>query len=953
MTLSLPELATLLLSVQLIFSVGLLILLILLIVIILLVYLRPVQEDEDENIKPVPSPKSSPKTAGDDNPERKKFKDDWASAIQDTVQVQIEFRDALNEITNVTKSAYESQMRWGRIKKVLRKFCHLYLFDWLTPAEKAYLNHPAIKKYVYRCWAESVRISQQGYRALPKETFSFLEYVYKFYRINHDGSNSELFKKYYDLGLSLKMLRPNNQAHVYVSFAFENRPLKPYISEYLRLAIVTGEYDLILKRFKPYHSMLNIAPVPGERTVFDSRFDFLPMLIPLDLKYSFPIELYNIQTRRRNRYISLPAVRNAKLELRKKGELNTIEKQTSFFPHSYLKEVTFAEDGEVYHVNGTSKTKIENYGHKRNAFLQKKYYQKLYQGIPPIDPTSAVTVHFNLREPVAVLFDGIHKERELELNKVIRVIKCLDLYIQDYQAGQRRPIEQFIADMYPFDSHPLTPKTAEFIHQIEEIQREQPYEILEYTLDQLQKKNVAKDIIEVLKTKKDEINHKKCKTKAVFESVLDEVLAGKQLSQIDKDLILKYAAPSEDDAWHFLIQRCMEGYAPRFILPTLVQQQSNAAFDVVFSLFPLLTGKELTLDPKEASNLDIEELFEDKTLHLIESAQKILEELVLEVLTKHIEISAATAKARSEAQLVEMVLEACLKVEYHHRKREEDFQLLRQNLLDHLQRHYTMHHQFLKEIYQHLGDKDILSDINKLNMTDDEFKEFINNEVDAIITLIHRAQGRVFDRGISNRLLLFIEPKSVEVITGHFEYHGLEKEQKYLNTKIEHELDIVQTQLETELREIKARLAAKASIAEVTYSIGVMAAKTEQLVAEIALQLREAQRDGDITQYIKLFALYEIQKNGFTELERILQTTPEILLGVNDPAYTTLYTLKLKFELINLLKTNPDIDALTIAAILEANYSTLINTEVYRDHNQLLADTLKNTYFVQHPDGHS
>lgn len=902
----------------------------------------------------------------DINYEKEQFKKKWSWCIEHTFHSRFEFEmgKLIAEIRDLTRKAYVSRENFIGMKRGIRKLGNKWSKASLTKEERAYLDHPLIYKKeahftneeykilkeealnpelledlstekdngycidvnmisdkekralgdktidaiethiknpygvnLFDIWKENIAGPRHGIRAKKREKVEFLEYMMKMHKISYEPKHSEIFENYKNLAFSLGMLRPNKEAHIYLKFSFNMRPLKSIIKEYFDIAAITGEYDILLNRFPPYHTMLNLAPKPGERTKFDMRFDFRPITIPLNLKYSFAIELPKTQTRRDERYISIPALKDEKEETIKLKEIENLEnKLKNIFPErDYLKKIELGEDGKVYYANGSKhKEEIVFYGGKRASYLSTEDLINLRKATSNPSRSSGLIVRFNLFDPVITLLRGIRGHRPCLLDEVIYLMKCLDIYQKEAskKPDERRKLNEIIDTVFDdVEVEGVSQKNSDFIEELERIRFEDPSE----------------------------------------------------------------------DVWLYLIQQLAEGKNAG-VMSTLCRQMTEDGFEMVFSLWPLITGTELNFEKIKKGEWERPKSL--TILPLIKNLKEILEDLLHDVFTKHLKISAATKDARSEPKLCELIVDECLKMPFDKTQYAREKERFKKRLKGRLRRHYTLHYHFLQEFYQSTkGTADILWEIDRLDMTDEQFEQRLDLDTNGIINLIEKARKRLFDRTISYRLLSFIDPKSVEVLVGDFQYDGVEEEETFLKAQRNLQKDLAEKarqkdkamadaerKKQREIQELKIKIETNKikEIKEIEHKIEVAKKKKELLLEE---KYNQALETGELEQYVNLALYYAYNsKEGkevtVQDIEKILNESDSLFAILDKETYKTREYQRFKQELLYLIKGRKgDISEFEMkflmASLFDKELKDVLGAEIYEKLSRILLEELK------------
>ncbi len=688
---------------------------------------------------------------------------------------------------------------------------------------------------------------------------------------------------------SMSMLRPNNQAHIYLCFSFQQRPLKNIIRQYFDIAVITGQYDLLLKRYAPYHRMLNINASHGERILFDLRLDIRPITFRLDHKFTIALELSKAEIRKKNRYITCPVVPDPKAENDKLSEISELERTVkNIFPSSdYLRNINFGDDGKVYYTGNEKREIIEMYGQRRTNFIQKEDELSLIRATSRPSPESGLILRFNLLDPVAVLLEGINRGRDVSLDEFRNVMKCLDLYKPEAgkSKSERRKLDDIIDEVFEkAEPDGLTKSTLEFLHRLQHI-----------------------------------CNEDSCE---------------------------------EEMAWRFLISKFMGGYQ-KHALQAICHRLTIEGFELIFSLWPLITGNEIKIN--EASGEVFETPNPSKTLFpFTDNLRRELQDLLKNVFTQCLYISAPTIHARSEPRLAEMIIKYCLNI----KSNEEQF---REKLENHLRNHYKTHYSFMEEYRRKAHENPVQN--KKFEFTDTHLKQ-IRDDVSDIVALIESCRKRLFSPGENNRLLCFIDPDSVDVQIGNFEYEGkvLDNEDDFRKRKKEREKELGEAQHQA-LMEKESRLAQK--LKKITkekidrdredevWRQKKVALKRKEEEAEMEKRISESEvkretiaalKDGNMQRYSILALLDAHLDGGIEKVQEILETSPDIFMNISPKLYKMKLLHQLKEDIFKSLEKDlSKVDPTTLSILLSEDHKKLVETDIYKEMMKVLSETLKNT----------
>ncbi|MDM8514931.1 hypothetical protein QUF76_01935 [Desulfobacterales bacterium HSG16] len=844
--------------------------------------------------------------------EIQEFKNRWLFwPIAQSARMRMEILNLSGELKKLMDDFYFSkatQSTWPRKdQQFFQKF-----FDYkMSKEEKAIIDHP-LGKELMDIWTENIEGVKKGFGADAQRCIEFFKFLYKHLEIMHNPENSEISENFQNLGFSLKILRPNNQAHIYLSFSFVMRPLKKFIAEYLRMSVITGDYEILFRRFPPWHFMLAINVAPGQRTLWDHRgLDFPPIIYKLDLKYTLALELKNIQTRSNDRSISCPIVSDLELEKHKEAELKKFDEDLkSIFPHKgYIFGAQFDEEGRAYLDKGPKKNGksgdgedrekeiITMYGARRARYLGIEAQANLIKAIPTPGTDSGLIIKFNLLHPIAVLLEGINREKNITLDEIPYLWKSLDIIKGELfkPKAKRRDFGEIIDGVF---SNPNPMGVA-------------------------------------------------AETKSI-------------LNEIEK---LRGEDPTDEKAWKYFIDRMVEGRGGmgQPILQAICTFLLLDGFDVVFSLWPLITGNDISVDQ---STGEVEETlrFEKKTLlPLLDILKKELESLLTNVFTKYIDISAATMHIRSEPILAEMIIAHCLNVKSDRGRFVID-------LRKHLMKHYETHQNFLREYLEDkLNESPALNSIYNLDFSIDELVE---RDSAGIVSLIDQSRERLYSPGESSRLLCFINPFSVDVQIGKFLYQGesLKSEQEYLAKvlKHQHELSELKMQQEYEQKKIETEkegvrklsmsqlellaLEEESKRSQVEAKKRIDRIESEEISHEVATEIKESLKKGKLKEFAALSLLQAYHEGGIEAIENILESSPNLLMALQPELYEKKVTRELKQQLVSIIeKDTSQINPVTLSMLFKEELEGVIDPEIYGEIDAILAEAVKNFRLGQPP----
>ncbi len=935
--------------------------------------------------------------ADENPPDRGQFISNWAffpiaAASRLYYELGPPFSPMVEEFQKRADDFYNFVAKMYPVWRRLRPWVKKYIYFWAAPQEKAILSHP-IGKQLFELWLEHIGGRKYGIRADIEEKIGFFKYLFMNLNIAHSPAMKQKCTDYQSLNFSLKMLRPNVEAHIYITQTFKVRPITSMIRQYLEMAIITGDYELILRRFAPYHNILWIHSSPGDRTSLDTRQGFdLSIIYKLPIKYNVALELDKVQTRSNNRFITCTAVEDPKLEQEKQAEVDKMQKELdATFPNPFFMGGVDFRDGKVW----SGDQEVFAFGPKRQRYMQVLSEMNLTKGNPRPGLDSSLILRFQLLHPVNVLLEGINRKREISLEEVEIAWKVLDIQGGEFNKPEdkKRSISQIIGEVFDNPHQPLPGVKPDTLSMLREIKR------------------LRND---VSPEETDEINENaEAEIRKLGEKISEEKI--RKIRKTAKGKIQWLYKEAEDRAWAYLIERLMEGKA-KPLLHALCMRLITDGFDVVFSLWPLLTGKDLSISESgeiQISGTESEEIKESRenrndvrkvekkkqiskmkrskngesktktVLPLIDFPKADLEDLLKNIFNKYLDISAATTRARSEPRLAAMIVEYCLKAK-------SNPYTFREKLTRHLKEHYEIHYNFLEEYIKSDKYRDenptVLKHIHKLKLRPatpadqgkkiepnaytidwDQVGEQIEYDVENIIENIHTVRERLYSFTGSSRFLSFVDPLSVEVQIGDFYYEGkgLIEEEKFIAKQQEllYELSKAESSKRAEVEKFNIERKGNKQIALMKLAmldgrrnLAEKEASTLRDIAEYELrkafseakqQAIEKLKEGDISAYAKLSLIKAHYEGGIEAVEKILDQSPNLLRALAPEQYKMMKMGKIKEKLVGILKENPDqLDRVTVAMLLSQDFKDIVATDIHKDINTLFADIIKNVRYV-------
>lgn len=780
-----------------------------------------------------------------DTREKKSFKEVWSNPMRDTVRSERLFQE-IGRFKHLAEELHHYYSRKFESVNNLRFFMKKYLWYKTPDVEREFLEFP-LTRFLFEIWINNIRGTRGGIWVDKEERVDFILYILERMKIAMEPAHSETAENFQNLAFSLKMLRQNNEAQMYLSFSFVMRPLKEFIRQYFNMAAITGNWDLLVKRFPPYHSIIKINPYPGERTAFDSRgIDFTPMIVRLDMRYSTGLGIDRVKTRSNERFVTCKVCSDPELEKEKAAQIENMEREIKgIFPSpDYMSNIKFGDDGKVWYLGNEEKEEIPNYGMRRSNYLRKSAELKIRKAIPCPSQNSGLVVSFSIMPPVRVLLEGLDGKRPLKMRDVIRVWKCLDIYGKsdidlNSIGGDSDTVVDDVFDMdFPVG---LSEDARSGLREIERLLTE------------------------------------------------------------DR---------TEEKAWEYLIRKFLEGWW-KDLLQAICNRLTPECFDVFFSLFPLITGVEVTL----TDSGEVEQVRKKNKFPLIDYLRRELEDLLKQIFSRHIDFSAATNVAASESRLAGMIVEHCVNVK-------SDPAEFANKLKSHLTAHYTTHYRFLQD-YENNPGKLLLGYDSPVPAV---LKQ-IDEDANGIISLIEKTRERLYSQEKNNRLLCFIDPESIVVQTNAFIFEGptLDLERKYIQKKKIDESERKANLLEIEkLRREKEKEMARAN-------------------KKLNLAAMDKIESGEIKEYANLIIQNAALTGGMGEVERIWKECPEIIWATDPEKYMKKKIFNLRKDVVKIFENaSVPLTPEQIKMLLREDYKKPIEPATYQDLTDKLSEALRN-----------
>ena len=867
--------------------------------------------------------------------EKKLFKERWIWPINTTHNATTKLFKDQDVLKELGDQFYFSEAKQFKFMRKIRAFWSKYVWDWMTKEQKKFWQDPLVNNKLFKIWRENIAGITKGLRTLSKERTDFFEYMFDLYEITHNPVHKEVYENFKNLVFGLRMLRPNRQGHIYMTFSFTMRPLKKFIRQYFRMAAITGEYELLLRRFPPYWHILILYAAPGARTSYDSRgFDMPAITFPLDLQLSVPLNLFQVQTRRNDRFIRCPVEKDLNLEAVHQAKINNLQGlRDSKFPHpGYFGSVDYTDDGEVIDSKGE---KVVVYGVRRSIYVPTNDELTLVKANYCPGNSSGIVVKFNLIDPIAIMVGGIDGKKEITLDEINYLWKTLEIY----RGGN---INKIIDDVF---DHP------------------QPGGVKNATHNYLKK--------------------------------LEEIrLHG-----------------SEEKAWEELINRLIKG-TDKNLIQTICHGLTTSGFEYVFSFWPNIMGKEFKglefdqnaditkimsdlseitfpkYDPEASKQNGDEQTKTEKKdkneIPLLENLKRELEDLLKNIFARYLDISAATARQRSEPRLAGMIVEQCINL-----KRPLDHEF-RNTLKDFLFEHYETHYAFMKMYYASMSmtSNEINIDIETLSAAD----------ADGIMNLIINCRERLVSRCTNNRLLRYIDPDSIVVQVGNFKYEGVKivEENKFISenrsiqtnlgkkkitvkgsrkaAEIDTKVYDFKSHIEREKAKIKSEESIekhhihlheklkveeghleekldqdKKEIEKIRSKVEVLKITLEQTFAQMQINAYETGMQGNYKNFAFLALLTNFQSGGIAAVEAILKNTPNIIMAIAPELHKEQEVDEMKEKIIGIMQNHPELmNTVNNAMFMDKEVDDIVKTDLFQNFAEQFANALEYKGFLFH-----
>jgi hypothetical protein len=901
-----------------------------------------------------------------DRNEIRLFKARWKGPIQQTCRMTTCLFDHVDALKKATDELYfsmaTSNTKIRKIGHTLKKYIPL---SHLIPinskrkeTQRKFLQNPLVKQ-LFDLWRENVSGVHQIWRTDIREETNFIEFIFERMEKARHPKFKDVFINYSETAFGLGMLRPNSQVHIYLGYSFQQRPIKEMIADYLDMAIIAGRYDLLLKRYPPYHSLLKLHTKHGERTPFDSRrgVDFRPMTYRLDTKFTTPVEIKEVQTRQNDRYLSCPVKADPDAESEKAAEIESLQNNLSNDAPGpwYFGNIELKSDGQFY-TKGDDPEVIDVYGLKRSRYFQTEDQLKLVKAIPRPSPKSGLIIRFNLLDPIFVLTDGIHKSRDIAFEDIKTVLKILDKCQKKTKGLIKKTLKAF-NEQIESSGEPDEPPDFNGIYS-------------------------------------DKLNE-------VVEKAIDEVFDKPDLDDLSPHTMeflynldkFKEESHSLSSSWRYLTTKLVEGKSNDLLI-AICQRLMDEGFDLTFSLMPLLMKTDIAKrkveelkiamvtedepiedrpkgvfeDDKNRPSAQSDAGTEQKTLlPMIELLKREIQDLLKKVFSQHIDISAATKRARSEPSIARMIVYHCLNVQSD---RGDFVKSLEKKLWE----HYAIHRKFLNEYYamddgitpvfdnfKKVNLETVLKDIHGLN---GRTEQKINEDIKAIVALIDQTRSRLYSPSENNRLLCFIDPDSVEVQIGDFEYSGapLENEEEFIEKREAFQVGLAEEihRQYFEAQKKKAETGAAGvmkniemiafdviqnhQIKQAEMKADISKAELAQAFHEGRLRAYESLKNGKLKDYAVSALIDAHSEGGIDKVTAIFKESPKTYLAAIDSELFELQeTAGFKEKLLEIAGTDrTKIDPITMAMLFNNDFKDVVGSYIHKEINNILSDFFRN-----------
>ncbi len=455
---------------------------------------------------------------------------------------------------------------------------------------------------------------------------------------------------------------------------------------------------------------------------------------------------------------------------------------------------------------------------------------------------------------------------------------------------------------------------------------------------------------------------KKSDQKKVIE-IINEVFSDKPPKKdanlqkfLDRIEALRSADPSEDKAWDYVTEHLLSG-GNNDLSHAICFSLMADTFEIAFNLWPLLTGRELTINEESGEYEEREITTRSKqALPLIDCIKDELEDLLRNVFTRHVEISAATGRIRSEPKLSQMVVDHCLNLR-------SDPEQFKKNLKKHLNKHYETQRKFFDEYLKGVPPESLKTIYQPILDGGASISDVVDEDIAGILALVEESRRRLQSLNTNYRVLDFIDPESVEVQIGNFEYggEGIEEEVKFFREHEKRQFELANAEGERRKEVEKKRIMIKGgkemqemekNRLKVLEEVKQVEVETQKRINDYEMEKRfgeakllavENLQKGNIREYAAYTLIQAHNDGGFELVEKILEDSPNILMSISPELFKAKKTHALKLELIKVLGKDPkQVNPLTAAALLNMDLKDVAQADILKEFNKSIMDIMKN-----------
>jgi hypothetical protein len=357
-----------------------------------------------------------------------------------------------------------------------------------------------------------------------------------------------------------------------------------------------------------------------------------------------------------------------------------------------------------------------------------------------------------------------------------------------------------------------------------------------------------------------------------------------------------------------------------------------------------------TKKPKEKQRV-VESEKEVTILPIIDLLKRELEDLLKRIITRYINVSEATKQFRQEPTFASLIIEHCLNT----RSSRDGF--IRE-MKSFLKRHYQIHFHFFREYYADRGSalESFIDDyhaippgvIRNIHRLDLEVDKLIESDVKGIVSEIEKSRLRLYSPGENNRLLCFIDPDSVNVQIGDFEYKGIpfEREEMFIDNRETSLTKVSEYYHNTIVNKMLKKIDMNAKIVEEAALIHmaesdarIFQAQLETVKEDVRVKAMESLKNGELKDYAIAALVDAHEKNGVSEVAHILKDSPKALLAIDSELFNTHETARFKEMLLEITKENPSkIDPITMAMLFNNDFNDMVGSFIHKELNTILSD---------------